>query len=561
MKKILIIFYIILLIFIMGLYGETAGSEKEVKSIVKAISPSVVKVIAQDGRRYIASGIVIGRDLVISNAKVADHPFRKILIFTHNGKTYDAKVVGKDRKTSIILLKTAGKYFLPVKSGSVPEVGDWVGLVGVFYRDFPFIKSGIVSSVNENEMILNASVMPGTTGGAVVNRRGEFVGMIRGMLGFQNFPQYIFKDNSGELKIIPTKNPRPDQCYVLPVNRVRKVVRELKSFGYVRRGWLGVNISNDIGSNVRVANVEKNSPAEKWGLKKNDIIVKIDGVGIKRPIILANMISNKIPGEKVNFIVKRRGKSIPLPVTLGDFRDRKIAEKSGSFFSFGNRVPVAPELVESLPTLKNYVYRITGHVSLGADLVPLTPELAKEFGIVEKGGLLVSKIKNRNLLDSGLKVGDILIRAGEKMIKSPEDLKNVLYSDKNNNLIKIEYYRKGKLRTVRIKPEVMSEKDSIFKDFKKKLIEMRFWMEQSEKRNLKLKLEKLKALEKNRLRQVYEKEKITKEHMEIEKEKEMLRKEYLQRIKGELKRLNLEKKRMEKELKKKKEKKKKENDG
>ncbi len=557
MKKFIIILYIMFLIFIMNLYSETNAESRNVKKVVKEISPSIVKVIALDGRKYIASGIVIEKNLIVSNAKVAAHPFKKIIIKTHKGESYNADIVGSDNRTSIILLRIKGEKLKPARTGKKPDAGDWAGLVGVFYRTFPYIKDGIVSSSDDNRLILNSTVMPGTTGGAVVNRRGELVGMIRGMLGFQYFPQYIFKDNSSELKIIPENKMKGSQCLALPIKKVRQVVSELKNHGYVRRGWLGVNISGGYNGIVRIDRVERKSAAEKGGLKRGDIIVEMDGKSIRSASEIASLISGKFPGEKVKLKLQRGKNRINLSVKLGDFRKRKVTSDPGSFFTMKSSLPVIPELLESLPVFKRYVYRVTGPVTLGLNTVALTPELADEFEVPGNGGLLISKIMESRIGKAGLKVGDILVRAGGKRLASTDELKKVVISSKPDTVLDLEFYRKGKKKNIRISPDSLAGSKNPIGNFRKKMAEMKYWMELNEKMKIKRQLENLKLLEARKLREVLEKKNIQREKSEIEREKEMLRKEYLKRIKEELEKLRLEKIKIEKKLKEKKSKKKK----
>ncbi|MCK4889331.1 MAG: trypsin-like peptidase domain-containing protein, partial [Candidatus Aminicenantes bacterium] len=203
MKKILFIVYMILIFLFISLNSAETEyrSDSDIKKALKRISPSVVKVVTQNHRRYIATGVAIESDLVLSNIMVLGHPFDRIYIETAKGKTHDVTIVGKDKNSSLILLKTKRKVLRPVKRGKLPETGEWVGLVGVFYKQFPFLNQGIISGSSSNDLILSATVAPGSTGGAVVNRKGEFVGIIRGVFGYKFFPQYTFKDNHSELKI------------------------------------------------------------------------------------------------------------------------------------------------------------------------------------------------------------------------------------------------------------------------------------------------------------------------------------------------------------------------
>ncbi len=547
MKKILFIVYMILIFLFISLNSAETEyrSDSDIKKALKRISPSVVKVVTQNHRRYIATGVAIESDLVLSNIMVLGHPFDRIYIETVKGKTYDVTIVGKDKNSSLILLKTKRKVLRPVKRGKLPSTGEWVGLVGVFYKQFPFLNQGIISGSSSNDLILNATVAPGSTGGAVVNRKGEFVGIIRGVFGYKFFPQYTFKDNHSELKIASSVRGGNDLCYAIPSERVFRIAKDLEDFGHVKRGWLGVSIISNRKGFVMVDNVVKSSPAEKGGILKGDKIIDISGKNIKTPGHLSESIKMLRPGNKIIVSLDRNGKQFKVNVKLAELKLRenklvRIKEKELS-----DRMSRMPEFIESLPKIKNYTFEFSGSLGLGVDVIPLTPELAKEFKVKSGNGLLVSKINLQNDPENPqLKVGDILVNSnGIKLIKI-SDLAKSLSQIKPKDKIKIKLIRKGKMIESLVSPSILSYKTRLLDEFKRKFSDARFWMEKQQQLRMKEELEKQREIK------LKEEALLKKGDSKLHKELERRRKERLEKYKLEIERLIKEKKAIEEELKK-----------
>ena len=546
MKKILFIIYIILIFLFVSLNGAYTGgkSNNDVKKALSIISPSVVKVVTQNHRRYIATGVAIETDLVLSNIMVLKHPFDRIYIETTKGKIHDVKIIGRDKNSSLILLKTKGRVLKPVKLGKLPETGEWVGLVGVFYKQFPFLNQGIISGSSTNDLILNATVAPGSTGGAVVNRKGEFIGIIRGVFGYKFFPQYTFKDNHSELKIASSVRGGNDLCYAIPADKVFRISKDLKDFGHVKRGWLGVNISSNKKGFVKVDNVIKSSPAEAGGIRIGDRIVDVSGKTIKTPVHLSESIQMMRPGDKIVVSVERMGKQLKVNVKLAELelREKKLYEIKEK--ELANRMSKMPEFIESLPRIRNYTFEFSGSLGIGVDVIPLTPELAKEFKVKSGNGLLVSKIKSQKPDKSKLKIGDILVNSNGIKLEKVSDLSRSLSRVKPKEKIKIKLIRKGQTLETEVSPTTLTYKTRLFDEFTKKFSDAKFWMEKQQQLKMKEQLEKMKILE-LRENTLHKKEKT-----KLQEELEERRLESLEKYKKEIERLIKEKKAVEEELKK-----------
>jgi len=429
--------------------GDISTVEKDVKRILKIASPSIVKVVSRNHKIHFATGIAIDRNHIISNLIVVRYPYDSIYIKTVDGKKFPAKVVGKDKGSSIILLRIDKNTLTPIKRAATCEVGDWTALVGAFYNQFPAIFQGIVSSVSDEILILNAPVAPGASGGAVVNKKGELMGVIRGSFGYASSPDYTYKDHSGEFHILSTRSKSKDLCIAVPVGKVVSIAHDLKKYGKVKRGWLGVNITSS-KHGVNVTYVVSNSPAKKAGIRKGDLILRVNGKPIKEAGDLSGMIQSFKPEQKVKLeYLRGKGKESAL-VILGELKDKK---KYDFPFSPDSGV-IIPELPESLPNIENYVFRFASSRVLGVEITTLTPELAKEFKVKEGTGLMISKVyKDTAAEKAGFRAADIIVKAGNKTIEKNADLRRALSSLKDNEPIVINVYRKGALKKIKVVPD------------------------------------------------------------------------------------------------------------
>ncbi len=264
------------------------------------------------------SGVIISEDgyIVTNNHVIKDAS--EIEITLNNNKTYKAKLVGTDSKMDIALLKidadTKLEYTVFADSDNV-KVGEWVLAVGNPYNLNSTVTAGIVSAKARNLdssgiqsfIQTDAAVNPGNSGGALVNTKGELVGintMISSMTG--SYVGYSF---------------------AVPSNIARKIIEDIMEYGNVQRGILGVEggelnakASKELGttetSGFFINRVTKNSGAEKAGLVKGDVIVKLDERNIATYSDLASYINTKRPNDKVNVTYVRNGKRYVVPVAL-----------------------------------------------------------------------------------------------------------------------------------------------------------------------------------------------------------------------------------------------------
>ncbi|MCP5046863.1 MAG: PDZ domain-containing protein [bacterium] len=585
MKKIILMIFIILILFFTAhvrVLAATAGgsrsggqeSEREgsMNKIVKIVSPAIVKVVVDSYRKRVATGLALDDSHVISNREVLRSHYNRIYVQTVDGKAFRAKLVGQDRGSSIILLSIGKKILKPIKWAKSSEVGDWVALVGAFYREFPAIQKGFISSLSDEEMLLNAPVVPGMSGCPVVNKKGELVGIMRGRASFAKGPDYTWVSPEAEVVIRSSRSNHKELAVALPVEKVFSISNDLKKFGKVRRGWLGVNlITMDTG--VVISSVVPNSPASSAGLRKGDVLLKIHSNSIRNTRDVSTIVRKLKPSEKVKINILRGKLNKSVMAVMGDLEKRhfRVRVSPGDIYD----VRAVPEIGEVIPRVENFVFRIVGARNLGVQAIAIGPELAKEFKIKEGAGLMISKVlKNTAAEKAGLRTADVIVRVGGTDIAKNTDLRNALNELEDEEPVKVVVYRKGKQRVIDIVPDKSGKFNAIFDRFTNTIKDIRIHMDDQNK----MRLEAIEAQRERRrspkalkfkekrgggVQTVSVKEKETAEKKELEKYKskvEKMEREQEQMRKDMLKlKKMLEKKEKEKVKDKKKEKDKKDN--
>lgn len=491
----MLIIFIVLLVF-SSLQAEKsiAAAEKEVKKALAKVSPSIVKVICQNHKKYVATGIVLDKNHVITNTVIIKYPYKKIYVSTVNGEQYPAKIVGKDYKSALLMLKVEGKALTPVKVAKKYEVGDWIALVGAFYKTFPAISQGILSSFSEDEVLLNAPVAPGASGGAVINRKGELIGVIRGRFGFVRNPDYTFKDHKSELLMRSPRTRNKELCYAVPAGKVNRIAADLKKYGKLRQGWLGVTIDFTADKEVKVVKVVTGSPAAKGGIHQGDIIIAIDGQRIASPNDVGKVVRSLRPAQIAKIKIRRGSVEKMMPTTIGETKTKiprvsfysKPGQTGYRYSTGSNRVVTVPEKWESIPGVENYIFNFSGSRALGIEVMALTPELAAEFKIKEGRGLMVSKVHEDSAAGkAGLKAADIIVRANNKETGKVTDLRKVLSKLKNKEAVKLTLYRGGMVKEMEVVPGKKREFAVFFDDFRDKMAEFNISLDEEKLRQIK----------------------------------------------------------------------------
>ena len=360
-------------------------------------------------RRAGGSGVIISEDgYIVTNNHVVDGA-TKLRVKLNDGRTYDAELIGKDSATDIALLKIdeQGLPTLPFGSSDALRLGEWVLAIGSPYNLQSTITAGIVSAKAralgalsndpeefsiESFIQTDAAVNPGNSGGALVNTRGELVGI-----------NTLIQSRTGSYI---------GYSFAVPEAIVKKVVVDLKQYGVVQRALLGIGFQvinqqfidqkgeetgiKEIGG-VYVASVEEGGAASEAGIRKGDILTHIDGVAINDEATLRERIARHSPNDQVKISAKRDGKVKLFEVTL-----RNKAGKT------------------ELLTKED----IDVSETLGGKFVDASEKLCRELDI--RGGVQVTGIEADGLLARArVKEGFVITHINDRAVYALSDLKKL----------------------------------------------------------------------------------------------------------------------------------------
>jgi serine protease Do len=324
---------------------------------------------------------------------------QKIVVKLSDEQEYEAKVVGRDPKTDIAIIKINAKTGLTAASlgdSDNLEVGEWVMAIGNPFGLDSTVTSGIVSAKGrhigqgpyDNFIQTDASINPGNSGGPLINMRGEVIGINTA----------IFSRSGGNIGI----------GFAIPINLVKELLPQLRGKGKVTRGYLGVLIQKvtpeiaeslgmDKGHGALVANVSKDGPAEKAGVKVGDVIIEFDGKEIKDSGDLPIIVARTPVDRKVRMKVLRDKKELQLTVGVGELKDEEV-------------VASAPEKGE-----------------LGMTVQKLTPQIAESLGLEKADGVVVSAVDPGSVADeAGIRRGDVILEVDRKPIRSIDEYKKAV---------------------------------------------------------------------------------------------------------------------------------------
>lgn len=354
------------------------------------------------------SGVIIDakKGLVMTNHHVI-RDADEITIGLSDGRTLTASLVGVDSEVDIAVLKIEADKLtaLPIADSSKLEVGDFVVAIGNPFGLGQTVTTGVVSALGrmglnmdsyENFIQTDASINPGNSGGALVNLRGELVGI--------------------NTAIIAPAGGNVGIGFAIPSNMAVASKEQILEFGEVRRGRIGVYIQ-DLNpelaeafglkkqqKGVLVSQVEEGGAAAKAGLKAEDIIISVDGQSVEKGAQLRNHVGMKRVGEKVNVRYLRDGKERSANITV----EGKAGEKAGA-----NNMPAA-------------ISRLAGvHLQNTSD-----------------GVLVVGIEQDSPAARTGLQINDVIVAANRQQVRSVEDLRNRL-SGKQSDAILLQILRQN----------------------------------------------------------------------------------------------------------------------
>ncbi|MCX5836751.1 MAG: DegQ family serine endoprotease [Deltaproteobacteria bacterium] len=358
-------------------------------------------------QRSLGSGFIISTDgYIFTNNHVVEQA-DKILVKLSTGREYEAKIIGKDSKTDLALIKIKPGESLPVADIGDSEklrVGDWVIAIGNPFGLEQTVTAGIVSAKGrvigagpyDNFIQTDASINPGNSGGPLFNMEGKVIGINTA----------IVAQGQGI-------------GFAIPINMAKVILPDLKSKGKVTRGWLGVSvqdITEDIAKNLKlkdingalISDIFKGDPADRAGLRTGDIIIEVNGKKIKDSHELLIMIATFHVGDKIEIKVWRDAQEKIFYVI--------VAERKGQ-----------PEVASSRESMENF----------GMTVQDITPEIAQYLGIASKNGVIVVDVKDGSPADEkGIQPQDIILQVNKAKISSVKDYtKEMSKKSAKNNIL------------------------------------------------------------------------------------------------------------------------------
>jgi serine protease Do len=369
--------------------------------------PSNRRVMGQGSGFFIsADGFVVTNNHVISSAKEVD-------VITDDGRTFTGKVVGRDPRTDIALLKIDGRTDFPwVRlSTAVPRIGDWVLAVGNPFGLGGTVTAGIVSARGrdigagpyDDFLQIDAAVNRGNSGGPTFNLAGEVIGVNTA----------IVSPTGGNIGI----------AFAIPAETVARVVASLKETGTVTRGYMGVNIqpvTADLAESLGlkepqgalVADVQPDTPASKAGIKSGDVVLAVNGQRIRDARELSRRISLIPPGTVVKLTVQREGKERVIDVTLTKLPEDRLAARDPDRDRDRDRDRDADRDRDRGVTDRR----------LGLTMAP-----ARSVAGAGTTGVVITDVDARGPgAERGLKSGDVILEVAGKAVSTPNEVRDAL---------------------------------------------------------------------------------------------------------------------------------------
>jgi Do/DeqQ family serine protease len=355
--------------------------------------PSQSFISTGSGVIYTTDGYVVTNNHVIQNADAIE--------VIHEKRTYEAKLIGADPSTDLAILKIEGKELPNIRIGrsSDLEVGEWVLAVGNPFNLTSTVTAGIISAKGRQINILranfpiesfiqtDAAINPGNSGGALVNTKGELVGI--------------------NTAILSRTGSYAGYGFAVPVDIVSKIVEDLIKYGEVQKAFLGAEVSDidqQMGEELNLKDwngviieaLQKNGAADKSGLKEGDIILRINDLPIKTKGEYEEMISYYSPGDRLNIFYKRGDRTGSAQLTLTN--------------SQGTTSIVKREIYTSR--------------SLGADF-EIVPKVEIDLLKIDYG-VRITKIRSGFIKRLSIEEGFIITHINKVPIKDPETLADIL---------------------------------------------------------------------------------------------------------------------------------------
>jgi serine protease Do len=376
----------------------------------------------------LGSGVIVSSDgIVLTNNHVVDGA-TAITVKLADGRELLAALVGADPRADLAVLRLQGKpeglKAIPLADSDKVRLGEVVLAIGSPFGLAQSVSMGIVSAKGRADVHIadyedfiqtDAAINPGNSGGALVNLRGELVGINTAIASSSGGSQGI--------------------GFAIPANMVQPIVKSLLESGRVVRGYLGVGIqaltpelrqafAADAQGGVLVTEVQAGSPAELAGLRRGDVVVELAGKPMDSPRRFRNLVAQAGAGTKLAISVQRQAQRLQLLAELAEAPDPRAAAQ------------VAPQ---------------GGLAGKGLQVQPLTPQLARRQGLpANLRGLLVTDVEPQSPAGlSGIQPGDVVLEADRRALAQPSDLQAAL---KGNRSITLLIWRDGRAAYLALAP-------------------------------------------------------------------------------------------------------------
>jgi serine protease Do len=357
-------------------------------------------------RTSLGSGFIWGKEgYIVTNNHVVESA-SEIRVVLAGGKEYEARIVGRDPKTDIALIKIDPEedlYEVRLGDSDKLRIGDWVIAIGNPFGIGQTVTAGIVSAKGrqigvgpyDSYIQTDAAINQGNSGGPLFNNQGDVVGI----------NSAIFSLSGGNEGI----------GFSIPINLAKQIIPQLKEKGYVSRGWLGVMIqtlSDDLAEQfglkeakgALVANVTAGGPADKAGIGQGDVIIEFDGKPINEMRELPIMVAATAVGKEVKVKVIRDGKIKTLKVKIESFPGEEKLALAGE---------TAPGDETKTPKIEEM---------LGMKVQSITPDIARQLELENTDGVVVSGVMRKSPADkTGLRRGDVITEIDRKQVTSIDD--------------------------------------------------------------------------------------------------------------------------------------------
>ena len=375
------------------------------------------------------SGVVVTNNHVIADAD-------EINVILNDGTKIKAELVGVDKKTDLAVLKfKPTKPLVAVKFGDSDKLrlGDWVVAIGNPFSLGGTVTAGIVSAKNrdissgpyDSYIQTDAAINRGNSGGPLFNLEGDVIGV----------NTLIISPSGGSIGI----------GFAVPSKTVAGVVDQLRQFGELRRGWLGVRIqsvTDEIAESLSikpargalVAGVDDKGPAKPAGIEPGDVVVKFDGKDVKDPKDLSRVVADTAVGKEVDVVVIRKGQEQTKKVTLGRLQDP-------------DKVQVTAKTDEPAPE------KPVTQKALGLDLAALNKDLRTRYKIKDsvKGVVVTNVDANSDAAEKRLSAGDVIVEVAQEAVSSGADIQkrvDQLKKDGKKSVLLLVSNADGELRFV-----------------------------------------------------------------------------------------------------------------